>query len=444
VEELYGGKIMIIKKQSISMTIFILFIFIVLSGCSISENIDTKSARELKKEIFQISSSVKNVEIYFLRPSLWFNISFSEELAMETFDEVFLKIKNFTTEANAVEINKNLKSGSVSRAWANFDINNDGYDEYRFEGYGDSEWHSFRIPIGNSSSNLINGDGMVAVDKYDASAIAVENEDYIYYINLKDEKKLYRMKATGNGKEKVIDESVSRISIIGDYIYYIDKYGSICKFNKVKKQNSIIQKEKCVEYVVSGYWIYYIKDKTTGIYKVRTDGKHNELVINEYGYDLSSLNNDYLSYITKSSKTKTENSISIIDINTKEKTILDYNASRLVCENQGSLYYLDGSNNNQLNVLYYDPYRPNEGTKNLKLTSDTVGSFNWIDGGICYENLSDSKNLYMVSWEGNERIKLNSEQSSKISRIYNFLYYINDNNELVQYNEDTKEKKIIY
>jgi hypothetical protein len=435
--------IMITKKQSIRMVIFILFI-IILSGCSISENIDTESARELKKEILQISSSIKNVQVYYLRPSLWFDISFSEEPSMEIFDAVFLKIKKYITEDNYIEINKDLKSVTVSRAWANFDINNDGYDEYRFEGYGDSEWHSFQIPIGNSSSNLINGDGMIAVDKYDASAIEVESEDYIYYINLKDEKKLYKMKATGNGKEKVIDESVSRISIIGDYIYYIDKYGSICKFNKVKKQKCVIQKEKCVEYVVSGYWIYYIQDKTTGIYKIRTDGEYNELVINEYGYDLNSLNNDYLYYITKSSKTVTENSISIIDVNTKEKTILNYNASHLVCENQGSLYYLDESNNNQLNVLYYDPYRPNEGTKNLKLTSDTVGSFNWIDGGICYENLSDSKNLYMVSWEGTERIKLNSEQSSKISRIYNFLYYINDNNELVQYNEDTKEKKIIY
>jgi hypothetical protein len=436
--------IVIIKKQSISVAIFILFIITILSECSISENIDTKSAGELKKEILQISSSVKTFNIYYLRPYLCFDISFSEEPSMEIFDEVFLKIKKYTTEANAVEISKNLKSGSVGSAWANFDINNDGYDEYRFNGYGDSEWHSFQIPVGNSSSNFINGDGMIAVDKYDASSIEVENEDYIYYINLKDEMKLYKMKAAGNGKEKVIDESVSRISIIGDYIYYIDKYGSICKFNKVKKQKYIIQKEKCVEYVVSGYWIYYIKDKTTGIYKVRTDGKYNELVINEYGYDLSSLNNDYLSYITKSSETKTENSISIIDISTKEKTILDYNASRLVCENPGSLYYLDESNNNQLNVLYYNPYHANEGTKNLKLTSDTVGSFNWIDGGICYENLSDSKNLYMVSWEGTERIKLNSEQSSKISRIYNFLYYINDNNELIQYNEDTKEKKKIY
>lgn len=436
---------MVPSKKYIILTIFILLIISIFTSCDVSENVSTNSVRTLKQDIHKTSDLVKNVDVYRAGgPTLWYKISFSEEPSKEIFDEVFNKIKEFSTKSNIEEINKGLKRGSVANLVAVFDINNDGNSDYRFDCTLNLGWYSFETPMGNSNSNLINGDGIVAVDNYSPLSIEVESADYIYYVNYKDENKLYKMHADGKDNSKVIDEPVSKISVVGDFIYYIDKQGYICKFDKHNNSKLTILKEKCTEYVVSGYWIYYTQDRISGINRIRTDGNFKELLVNESGYDLCILKNDFLYYVGKPSNSNPNNSINIIDVNTNKKVTFDYNATQLVCDNQGSLYYLDGSENNHLYVLYYDPYRPNEGEKNLKLTDDAVGSFNWIDGGICYENLSDNSTLYKVSWDGTERVKLINERCSKISSIYEIIYYLNDNTELVQYNEESKDRNIIY
>ena len=46
------------------------------------------------------------------------------------------------------------------------------------------------------------------------------SNDWIYYSNGSDAGKLYKIKIDGTQKSKVSNDSISGISILGDFIYY--------------------------------------------------------------------------------------------------------------------------------------------------------------------------------------------------------------------------------
>ena len=110
----------------------------------------------------------------------------------------------------------------------------------------------------NLNANLSNDNGVTS------------DESYIYYINIKDDDKLYKMNKSQNISEKIFDESVSNIYLYDKKIYFIqydnteNENSLICKSsiscvstNGVSK-NVIIEKNNILCFVIHENNIYYI------------------------------------------------------------------------------------------------------------------------------------------------------------------------------------------
>jgi hypothetical protein len=86
------------------LAVFFMLIIVFFIGCSITENVNTKSVKELKKDINAYSDSVQNIKVTFTRPGLDIYITMRETPGEEELNNIVQKIKDFTNEANMKEI----------------------------------------------------------------------------------------------------------------------------------------------------------------------------------------------------------------------------------------------------------------------------------------------------------------------------------------------------
>lgn len=91
-------------KKAILITLLALLVSGILSGCSVSSNVNTNSTNMLKKDLKAMSNSIKNVDVSFMRPQVTINIEMDENPQKETLNNVLEKVKKFTTVNNMDEI----------------------------------------------------------------------------------------------------------------------------------------------------------------------------------------------------------------------------------------------------------------------------------------------------------------------------------------------------
>lgn len=118
------------------------------------------------------------------------------------------------------------------------------------------------------------GTGRKHLNVFPTRCISVDG-DWIYYQNGADKSSLYRMDLNGENNQKISDVTSYRldINISGDYVYVIGEYPTLGLY-KVKKDGSGSEKmlEDQLSYLnVVGEWVYYTNYKD-GIYRMKTDG----------------------------------------------------------------------------------------------------------------------------------------------------------------------------
>jgi hypothetical protein len=79
-----------------------------------------------------------------------------------------------------------------------------------------------------NAGNLING-GYIA-----------EYEGWLYYSNLKDGGKIYKVHADGGEHIKVNNEQSSKMTIIGDWIYYLGRGGNVYKIRTDGSERTLL------------------------------------------------------------------------------------------------------------------------------------------------------------------------------------------------------------
>lgn len=90
------------------LVLLIVLAFIIFIGCSKSIKVNTKSSQEYKKDINELSEIIDKVNITFLRPDLFCQITMSEEPNDEVVKEILLRTKEFVTLKNMNEISKSI------------------------------------------------------------------------------------------------------------------------------------------------------------------------------------------------------------------------------------------------------------------------------------------------------------------------------------------------
>jgi LysM repeat protein len=117
---------------------------------------------------------------------------------------------------------------------------------------------------GNTSGNITNW------------GIAAKQGDWVYFSNITNNNKLYKMRITGESKEKLSDDNSLYINVVGEWIYYINRsdQGKIYKIRIDGTQKTRIDPNLSASVmVVVGDWIYFVTpSEQYRMYKMRTDG----------------------------------------------------------------------------------------------------------------------------------------------------------------------------
>lgn len=102
-------------------------------------------------------------------------------------------------------------------------------------------------------------------------------EDYIYYIDMSDKYKIYRMKKNGSNPERIVNESCSTYNITnsGKYLYYqVDnnKSNRICRLNLANMKTETLMEGDFKQIHVTKAYVFFKDFNNKNTYMVEADG----------------------------------------------------------------------------------------------------------------------------------------------------------------------------
>jgi putative cell wall-binding protein len=269
---------------------------------------------------------------------------------------------------------------------------------------------------GNSNGN-INNFGMMA-----------KQGNWIYYFNLEDNAKIYKMTTDGLYKIKITNSTGRCLNVIGDNIYYgTDEGIKILNINS-GEEYFILKNKDVYSMKIQGDYIYYNAyfDGDFKIYKVGLNGQGDKL-LGDSSLTKINVQGDWIYYIDNSQygisylyKLKTDGS---------EKVLLNKESSIIASEVYGDyVYYCNDSHIYKMKT---------DGSEKVKICDDRLykcfgdtsgaSNFNIKDGYIYYttfKNHGEDKQLtlYKLSLDGKQKIELCSGVIDSINIIDDYLY----------------------
>lgn len=117
---------------------------------------------------------------------------------------------------------------------------------------------------GNSAGNIANW------------GIAANQGEWVYFSNISQGNKLYKMRLDGTGKQLLSNDDALYINVVGDWIYYINR-SDVFKMYKIRLDGTgrtrIDNDHSATVMSVVGDWIYYVtQSEQYKLFRVRTDG----------------------------------------------------------------------------------------------------------------------------------------------------------------------------
>jgi hypothetical protein len=210
-------------------------------------------------------------------------------------------------------------------------------------------------------------------------------DDWIYYINESDQQRVYKIKKDGTEKTKIADQTAMHIVVNENSIFYISKEDNKL-YEASTKTNSISEK------IISS------SDFTTNIFEI--DGWLYCRVFSWYlggGFER-----------IKSSSTIERDSIvndtpgGFKEISSGDGMRISFGFGAYERVSDGYLYYTSTNNNNTLYRLKLD------GSMKEKICDDSIDSlhFEVVGEYIYYQNSQDGNKTYRVNVDGKQRICL--------------------------------------
>ncbi|WP_282942594.1 DUF5050 domain-containing protein [Paenibacillus sp. RC67] len=275
----------------------------------------------------------------------------------------------------------------------------------------------FESGTGNDPQNIHN------------NAIVTQYNGWIYYANIGDNNKLYRMTLDQSDNVKLTDVPVTDISAVDGWIYYrIDVLeegkrtdaGEIYRMHPDGTSNTMLSEHSTRAFFVRGDSIYYSRDRGMGagpIYKMKLDGSERTQLSQEDDdvYEIT-LGDDAIYYTLNSG------GLYRLELESHQATQIDsdwYHDIRIV---NGWLYYKDVSGRLHRMDL--------NGDQRNSIGESPIGSYFIKENDIYYEKRVEGKwstsesRLYRSDLEGNHSTQLVDKVVQNINFVGDQIYYL--------------------
>lgn len=110
------------------------------------------------------------------------------------------------------------------------------------------------------------------------SKFFVQNQ-WIYYFTNNGENGICKMDSNGENETTILPGNIQDFQLQGNEIFYVEENGRIGKFSLKNQENSVLSEAAGARKIqVVDDWIYYYAQEENALFRVRTDGKKQELV----------------------------------------------------------------------------------------------------------------------------------------------------------------------
>lgn len=270
-------------------------------------------------------------------------------------------------------------------------------------------------PLGNTLGNIIN------------AGYAATKDNWIYYSNLSEGGKLYKVKTDGTGRVGLNSDNSMYINVVGDWIYY-SNFDDGKKIYKVKTDGSGRQRinSNPSEFLnVAGGWIYYMNIADgKKIYKIRTDGSEHTKINNSFSAYLNVVG-DWIYY----ENVDDNNRIYKIRTDGSQQTRLKVIYAVESLNVSGDWIYFIVRDNRlifktDINEMGF-----------TRVNDDSTKALNVVGDWIYYVNEDDGDCIYKIRTNGTERQKVggSTNGADMLNVIGNWIYY-RQNNQLKRVN----------
>ena len=264
---------------------------------------------------------------------------------------------------------------------------------------------------GNSVGNVLN-QGFVA-----------GSGDWIYYINIGGDEKLYAIRADGSDRQLLSDEEAFFLNVAGDRVYYVNcRDFRICSIRIDGSDRQVLSDDEAANVILVGDRLYYV-NYTDGrkIYTMKLDGSDRQKLNDDESSNVSLVGDriyynawqdDEIIYFLYTMKT-----------DGSDLRKIDYNFSNQIIAEGDRIFYLDGVDS----VIYSTD---TDGGDRRVLESERTMSINVTDGRIYYSSWADNGNIYSMKTDGSDRKQLSNDapvhgDEPIIAVIGDRLYFVN-------------------
>ena len=257
--------------------------------------------------------------------------------------------------------------------------------------------------IGNTSSNCLNG-GMAAVQG-----------EWIFYSEASDQNCLYKMRTNGSDMQKISNEPVGYINVVGEKVYAQARNNTFNVLCYSAVTGELIQNYFSFSYYLSVTDQYMVSADNTehaNLYLYRFSDGYQKVLLSDNSASQISMVGDRIYYRNSNDN----NCLYSMDTNggqiRKEisQSILSYNISNSV------IYYVaeDG-------LLYSNQ-------QEAPILSDSVSCFNCSGNWIYYGNQSDRNCLYVVDLSQGSKQKLTESPIEQVCVTGDWVFYQSNGN----------------
>ncbi|MDC3418364.1 DUF5050 domain-containing protein [Aquibacillus salsiterrae] len=241
------------------------------------------------------------------------------------------------------------------------------------------------VSRGNSSGNIANW------------GIAALQGDWVYFSNISQGYKLYKMRLDGTGKQLLASDRSLYINVVGDWIYYINQSDQ-AKMYKVRtdgtQKTRIDDQHSATVISVVGDWIYYVtQSEQYKLFKIKTDGTGKTQLGNDALVEEMYATEDWIFYTLQNQNLKI---FKIKPDGTQRIQVTEYGARQLIIEGDW-LYFVNQTMPGIWRVKW-------DGTDPTSFEAEysNPNSLN-VDNNMIYYGYSD---LYKTPTDSPEQIKL--------------------------------------